>query len=129
MSEAAPSQRLDKWLWYARFFKTRSLAAKMVTDGAVRVNGTRVSKPSASVRSGDVLTFTKGRAVKVIAVLALGDRRGPAPEAQTLYQDRSPPVPPKPPAAPKYEGRGRPTKKDRRDLMSKGMPKGGPPLE
>ncbi|SFN59453.1 heat shock protein Hsp15 [Roseovarius lutimaris] len=109
--------RLDKWLWHARFFKTRTLAAKEVSAGHIRVNGTRVSKPAQAVGSDDVLTFVQGRAARVVRVLAIGTRRGPAPEAQLLYDDLSPPVPEEiVPAAPKYEGKGRPTKRDRRKL-------------
>lgn len=111
-----PAIRLDKWLWFARFFKSRSLASKTVADGRVRVNGTRVSKPSAAVRVGDLLTFSQGRAVRVVLVLDLGDRRGPASEAQMLYEDRSPPPPERAPENPRYDGGGRPTKKQRRDL-------------
>lgn len=118
-AEPAAGIRLDKWLWFARFFKTRSLAARQVSEGGVRVNGQRVSKPSASVRPGDVLTFAQGRAIRVVEVRAAGLRRGPAPEAQALYDDRSPPPPPKPEGhLPRYELGGRPTKKDRRDLES-----------
>ncbi|WP_294608066.1 RNA-binding S4 domain-containing protein [uncultured Roseovarius sp.] len=109
--------RLDKWLWHARFFKTRTLAAKEVSAGHVRVNGTRVAKPAHSVAPEDVLTFPQARAVRVVRVLAIGTRRGPAPEAQALYDDLSPPVSEETvPAAPKYEGKGRPTKRDRRKL-------------
>ena len=114
--ESAPAIRLDKWLFFARFFKTRSLAAKIVADGGVRVNGQRVSKPSASVRVGDTLTFAQGRSVRVVMVRAQGERRGPAPEAQTLYEDRSPPPTPTDPTAPQAEPGGRPTKKARRAL-------------
>ncbi|WP_375263515.1 RNA-binding S4 domain-containing protein [Palleronia sp.] len=114
--EPAPAIRLDKWLFFARFFKTRSLAAKTVTDGGIRVNGQRVSKPSASVRVGDTLTFAQGRNVRVVTVRAPGERRGPAPEAQELYEDRSPPPTPADPAAPRTEPGGRPTKKARRAL-------------
>ena len=63
--------RIDKWLWQARFFKTRSLAAKAVSGG-LRVNGTSVSKPAFAVGPGDVLTFTQARAVRVIRIAALG---------------------------------------------------------
>lgn len=87
MAEAAPSIRLDKWLWHARFCKSRALAAKLVTDGAVRVNAVRVSKPAAAIRVGDGLSFAQGGRVRAVRVLALGTRRGPAPEAQTLYHD------------------------------------------
>ena len=79
--------RLDKWLWQARFFKTRGLSAELVSKGRVRVNGQPVSKPGRAVRPGDVLTFPQGNAVRVIRILALGERRGPAAEAQALYHD------------------------------------------
>lgn len=85
--------RLDKWLWYARFLKTRSLATKLCASGAIRVGGVPVAKANHAVKPGDVLTFPLGRHVRVIKVLALGDRRGPAPEAQSLYEDLSPPSP------------------------------------
>ena len=114
--ETAPAIRLDKWLFFARFFKTRTLAARVVQDGGVRVNGTRVSKPSAAVRVGDTLTFAQGRDIRVVTVRAAGTRRGPAPEAQALYEDRSPPPAPREPRNPRHEGAGRPTKKDRRAL-------------
>jgi ribosome-associated heat shock protein Hsp15 len=81
-------QRLDKWLWYARFVKTRSLAAKLVESGSIRVNRQRVVKPAATVRCGDVLTATISGRVRVIEVLGLGERRGPAAEAQALYAER-----------------------------------------
>ncbi|MEM7547670.1 MAG: RNA-binding S4 domain-containing protein [Pseudomonadota bacterium] len=84
--DAIPGLRIDKWLWQARFFKTRSLAAKIVAKG-VRLNGQRNSKTHALLRPGDVLTFSQGTDIRVVRVLALGDRRGPAAEAQTLYED------------------------------------------
>ncbi len=87
MTEPSDKLRLDKWLWHARFFKTRSLAAKQVGAGRVRVNGARVTKPAHLVGAGDVLTFARAREVEVIRVEALGTRRGPAPEARTLYAD------------------------------------------
>jgi len=113
--------RLDKWLWHARFFKTRSLASKQVSGGHVRVNGNRVSKPAQAVAPEDVLTFVQGDAVRVVRILAPGTRRGPASEAQTLYDDLTEPKPQDGvPPAPKYEGKGRPTKRDRRKLDLKG---------
>ncbi|MEM9779222.1 MAG: RNA-binding S4 domain-containing protein [Pseudomonadota bacterium] len=115
MSDGA-SLRLDKWLWQARFFKTRSLAAKVVQSGAVRINGTRASKPAAAVRPGDVLTFAQAKQIRVVEIAALGTRRGPAPEAQTLYVDQSPPQVPKPMTGAAPDSAGRPTKKDRRAL-------------
>ena len=113
---STPTQRLDKWLWHARFFKTRTLAAKVVSDGRVRVDGTPVSKPSRSVGVGDTLTFPQGRQIRVVRILAIAERRGPAPEAQALYDDLTPPAPPKAPEGPKRIDGGRPTKKDRRAM-------------
>lgn len=113
---ATPSKmRVDKWLWQARFFKTRSLSAKVVTGGHMRVNGTKISKASHNVTEGDVLTFPQARHIRVIKVLAMGERRGPAPEAQTLYEDLTPKEDPVP-RGPGSDGKGRPTKRDRRNL-------------
>ncbi len=85
--EPQPTLRLDKWLWHARFFKTRAIAAKMVGGGKLRVNGRRMSKPGRSIRVGDVLTITLPGGVKVVRVLDMGIRRGPASEAQSLYEE------------------------------------------
>ncbi len=85
------TQRLDKWLWFARFFKTRSLAAKLCEAERVRVNRIRVTKAHQPIRVGDVLTFPQARQIRVVRVLALGTRRGPAAEAQRLYEDLAPP--------------------------------------
>jgi ribosome-associated heat shock protein Hsp15 len=82
--------RLDKWLWHARFCKSRSLAATLVAEGRVRVNSERVTKPARSIGAGDVLTFPQGTRIRVIRVIAPGDRRGPAVEAQALYEDLDP---------------------------------------
>ena len=79
--------RLDKWLWQARFFKTRSLSAKLVSGGHVRVNSEKVSKPAYAVGPGDVLTFPQAREIRVIRIVAIGERRGPAAEARALYHD------------------------------------------
>ena len=114
MGAAGRGIRLDKWLWRARFFRTRGLAAKMVSGGHVRVNSIKVSKPAASVKPGDTLVFLQGRHVRVIRVAGEGVRRGPAAEARTLYEDLSPPTGPMGPPQPMFEGKGRPTKKDRR---------------
>ena len=84
---AAPKLRLDKWLWQARFCKSRGLAAELIEAGSVRVNGTRVTKPGRDVSPGDTLTFPHGDRIRVVRILALGLRRGPAPEAQSLYHD------------------------------------------
>jgi ribosome-associated heat shock protein Hsp15 len=83
----AEGLRLDKWLWHARFFKTRPLAAELAEKGRVRINRVPVNKPHYRLRPGDVLTFPQGRTIRVVRVLALGTRRGPASEAQTLYED------------------------------------------
>ncbi len=115
MAEERVKLRIDKWLWQARFFKTRSLAAKQVTAGHVRLNGQRALKPAQAVGPEDVLTFPQGRIVRVIRIEKLGDRRGPAPEAQTLYTDLTE-YRDEPPPNPKFEGKGRPSKKDRRAL-------------
>jgi ribosome-associated heat shock protein Hsp15 len=80
-------QRLDKWLWFARFAKSRSLAAKLIEAGCVRVNRQRAVKPSTAVKCGDVLTMTLHGRVRVIEIRAAGERRGPASEAQTLYSE------------------------------------------
>jgi len=118
LSEERARLRLDKWLWHARFFRTRTLAAAEVAAGHVRLNGTRVAKPAQAVGPGDVLTFAQGARVWVVRIAALGVRRGPAPEAQALYDDLSDPVPQDSvPPAPKYAGKGRPTKRDRRKLL------------
>jgi ribosome-associated heat shock protein Hsp15 len=100
--------RLDRWLWHARFFRSRSLAAAAVTKGWMRLNSRVVAKPAQPVRTGDVLTFALGRRIVVVRVLAPGARRGPAPEARALYEDLSPPPPPRDPAAPRTEKGGRP---------------------
>lgn len=119
MSEPTQKLRIDKWLWHARFFKTRSLGAKVVSGGKLRVNGQPISKPAYMVSASDVLTFPQADHVRVIKVLALGERRGPAPEAQQLYEDLAPPKPREEitEQVPRFEGKGRPTKKDRRALQ------------
>lgn len=86
---AAERQRLDKWLWFARAAKTRTLAAKLVEGGRVRVNKVRVETPSHALKRGDVLTLAVAGRVLVWRVLELGERRGPAPEARLLYEDLS----------------------------------------
>jgi ribosome-associated heat shock protein Hsp15 len=111
-------QRIDRWLWFTRLLKSRTLAAALVASGKLRLNGERIEKPSRNVKPGDVLTFPLGHHVRVVRVLAPGARRGPAPEAQTLYEDLAPPEP-RQAAAPdqaaaRDAGSGRPTKKERR---------------
>lgn len=128
-AESAPvgAQRLDKWLWYARITKSRTLAAQLVQDGKVRVNRARATKPSHIIRSGDVLTVVLRGHLQVLRVVAPGTRRGPPPEARLLYEAvvgggaRSASADPL--AGPKGErGAGRPTKRDRRlaDKLAEG---------
>ena len=88
-SAAEDGLRLDRWLFQARLFKTRTLAAQLAAKGRIRVNRTRVSKSHFRVRPGDVLTFPLGRTIKVIRVLGLPTRRGPADEARMLYEELS----------------------------------------
>jgi ribosome-associated heat shock protein Hsp15 len=105
--------RADKWLWHARFFKTRGLAARVISSGHLRINGGKAAKPARSVAPGDVLTFPQARRIRVVKILGLSDRRGPAPEAQGLYQDMTPETV-APPENPGFDGKGRPSGKDRR---------------
>ena len=84
--------RLDKWLWYARFCKSRSVAADLCDSGRLRCNGSIVNKAHFAITTNDVLTFPLGRHIRVIKVAALGSRRGPAPEARALYEDLAPPA-------------------------------------
>lgn len=83
----AEAIRIDLWLWHARFFKTRSLAARAVHKSRFRINRRIVSKTSQNVKPGDVLTFPRGDEICIIEVLGIGDRRGPAAEAQMLYRN------------------------------------------
>lgn len=124
-------QRLDKWLWFVRVVKSRTLAAGLVTSGKVRVNRAKVDKPAHAVKPGDVVTVSVGRKVRVLKMLAAGDRRGPASEAQGLFEELTP-KPASPIAGPssaasaasdpadtpqpvgREPGAGRPTKRDRR---------------
>ncbi len=85
-TEATEAQRLDLWLWCARVRKTRADCARLVQAGAVRINRRPVEKPHAQVRPGDVLTLGLGQEVRVYRVQSLAQRRGPAPEAQKLYE-------------------------------------------
>ena len=116
--------RLDKWFWYARFIKSRSLATKLCNSGKVRVNGNLIKKAHQSVTPGDVLTFSVGPNIRVIKIIKLGNRRGPAKEAQALYEDLQPidqiaktidsTIAPEP--AKRERGSGRPTKVQRRAI-------------
>ncbi|MEM1288686.1 MAG: RNA-binding S4 domain-containing protein [Pseudomonadota bacterium] len=90
--------RLDRWLFFSRLVKSRSLAAKHIEAGRVRVNSTKTHQPKRLVGAGDVLTITLPAGIKIVKVLACGARRGPASEAQMLYEDLTPPPPPREPA-------------------------------
>ena len=81
------SIRLDKWLWRARFFKSRAIASKLCAAGRVRIDREVTTKAHAAIRVGQVLTFPQARDIRVVRVVALGTRRGPAAEARTLYDD------------------------------------------
>jgi ribosome-associated heat shock protein Hsp15 len=123
-NEAGERVRIDKWLWAARFFKTRSLASEAVAGGKVEVNGERV-KPAKLVRMGDEVRCRQGPYEYVLLVTGLAERRGTASAAAALYQER-----PESRAARErvaeqlrlgasawsYEEKGRPTKRDRREL-------------
>lgn len=117
-ASGGPRLRLDKWLWFARFFKSRSLAAKLCAGGKVRINRVVARNAHQAVHPGDVLTFPQGWHIRVVRVLALGDRRGPAAEAQRLYEDLAPaePRPEGPPPGERPRGTGRPTKRERRAI-------------
>ncbi|WEK04650.1 MAG: RNA-binding S4 domain-containing protein [Candidatus Devosia phytovorans] len=121
-SEPIRKERLDKFLFFSRALKSRTLAQKFIESGAVRVNSERTDRSDQKVGAGDVLTMTLHNRITVWRILDCGVRRGPAPEAQGLYQDLSPPPLPKPELSPydaaiaqRGEGAGRPTKKERRD--------------
>jgi ribosome-associated heat shock protein Hsp15 len=115
--------RVDKWLWAARFFKTRSLAAQAVEGGRVHVNGARV-KPARELRPGDELVIHAGELEWVVAVKGLSVRRGPATVARTLYEERPESVAKREAALAARRDRvepalglhGRPTKRDRRQI-------------
>jgi ribosome-associated heat shock protein Hsp15 len=123
MGSGEGNVRLDKWLWAARFFKTRGLATEAVQGGRVHVNGQRV-KPSRDVRADDVVQVTRpGAAPLVVVVRVISDRRGPAPEARLLYEETPESVQAREhdrlmrsmaPPAPGAELSGRPTGRDRR---------------
>ncbi len=115
--------RIDKWLWFARFFKTRALATKFVSSGKLRIDGDVVSKPHRKIQKGQVLTFPLGNHIRMIRIADFGRRRGPAPEAQALYEDLAPPAPSGQNKADdgnnfgferRERGTGRPTKRERR---------------
>lgn len=115
--------RIDKWLWAARFFKTRSLAIAAIESGKVEINEVRV-KPSKTVDVGDLLAIRLGPYQFVVEVLGLSDKRGPAPQAQKLYKETETSIKRREELAFERKaqaeivtrGEGRPTKKDRRDI-------------
>ena len=115
--------RLDKWLWYARFFKTRTQATKLIQSGRLRINGDITNKPHRTATVGMILTFPQAKHVRVIKIAEIAQRRGPAPEAMALYEDLSPIIS-EPNKQDKNKdvgferresGTGRPTKKQRRE--------------
>ena len=113
--------RLDTWLWYARFYKSRSLSSKAVLSGKLRVNSNKIIKPASKVKINDVLTINHINMVRIIQVQSLGSRRGPASEAQKLYNDLSGDITDasktkRVSEKSKKETNKRPTKKDRRIL-------------
>ncbi len=119
-TKADETVRLDRWLWAARFYKSRSLASDACDGGKVEVNG-HPAKPHKLVRVNDEIVFTHPSGPKELKVTALGERRGPASEARLLYEDHSPPPPPRekgfyvaPPPL-RGQGMGRPTKRERRE--------------
>jgi len=112
------SVRLDRWLWAARVFRSRSLAAEACDGGKVDVDG-HAAKPARALRAGDLVEVTLPRGRRKLKVVALGVRRGPASVARELYEDLTPPAPPREPgtpAEPAWEKGGRPTKRDRRRM-------------
>lgn len=90
MNAGGDRQRLDKWLWFARILKSRTLAQKFIASGAVRVDKARVTGPDQRIGPGSVLTFALHGRIRVLRVVDIGTRRGPASEAQALYEDLSP---------------------------------------
>ena len=126
MNQEQSSQRLDKWLWSARFFKSRALATKLLSAGRVRLSGKVITKSNQLVKENEVLTFPQGSFIRVVKVLFLAERRGPATEARLLFEDLSP-IEKQREAAKKFvelngvvsdrpRGGGRPTKDDRRAI-------------
>lgn len=113
-------QRIDKWLFFTRVVKSRSLAAKLSTGGRVRINRDKIDQASHGIKIGDIVAVTLDRRVLIYKVLELGERRGSAPEAQLLYHDITPPPEPSAHASAgekRDAGAGRPTKRDRRATM------------
>ena len=116
-------ERLDKFLFYSRALKSRTLAQKIIETGAIRVNSERTDRSDHKVGAGDVLTMALHGRIVIWRILDPGQRRGPASEAQGLYEDISPPPLPRQELSPydaaiaqRSEGAGRPTKKERRSI-------------
>ncbi|HXV31026.1 MAG TPA: RNA-binding S4 domain-containing protein [Sinorhizobium sp.] len=118
-SPPAARQRLDKWLFFARLIKSRSLAQKAIESGHVAVNGLRATQSSAQVKAGDMLDLSLERRDLVVRVLLPGTRRGPYEEARLLYEDLTPPASSERltpfEQATRERGAGRPTKRERRE--------------
>ena len=113
--------RLDTWLWYARFYKSRSLSSKAILSGKLKLNSNKINKPASKVKINDVLTINHINMVRIIQVQSLGSRRGPASEAQKLYYDLSGDITDASKTKhvsekSKKDTNKRPTKKDRRIL-------------
>lgn len=120
-------QRLDKWLWFARVAKTRTLSATLVSEGKVRVNGVKVIKPAHTVKPGDTVAVVMRQRMRILKVAGVGARRGSADVAALLFEDLSPAPPPKRDGGmadggthvidgAREPGRGRPTKRERREM-------------
>lgn len=137
LTEPVTSQRLDKWLWFARLAKTRTQAAALVSEGRIRVNRERVDKPGSTVKTGDVVTATVHRTVRVLKVVGFIERRGPAADAALIFEELTPAADRTKglaggspgasegestdtmraaPHAERLPGSGRPTKRDRREI-------------
>ena len=121
-TEPVRKERLDKFLFYSRALKSRTLAQKIIETGAIRVNSERTDRSDHKVGAGDVLTMALHGRIVIWRILDPGQRRGPASEAQGLYEDISPPPLPRQELSPydaaiaqRSEGAGRPTKKERRE--------------
>lgn len=110
-------QRIDKWLWFARVVKSRTLAQKLAISGHVRVNKERNDSASRLLKPGDTLTIAQDNRVRVLRVVLPGSRRGPATEAQTLYEDLTPPETAAEVAVAAPSPEGRPNKRDRRAIL------------
>ena len=122
VAPAVRKERLDKFLFFSRALKSRTLAQKLIESGAVRVNSERTDRTDHKVGAGDVLTMTLHNRIIVWRIIDAGTRRGPASEAQGLYEDISPPALPRAEMTPfeavlaqRDDGAGRPTKKQRRE--------------